>query len=1048
MKQFSFDVKSPEDLEGILRNIKEKAEYKNASARYAIICMEKPDIDEAFQMARIFYETLPETSIAGLTTTEEICGGVLSDHNATVTFTLFETPDASVRVITYDAGNHSLPEMGKDLSSIIERTPELKCIQFFINTIRIKDLPLLFDAVDLRSTKAVVTGCCSSCSPAFYDLADDLFVLGDKAVQAGVVAVLISGSDLEATVTCSMGWTPLGIEHTITGTKGLNRITTIDNRPAAEIYHKYLNVKSDRFFSTNIAEFPLVTTRHGRNIARIFYSADDNGILTAGADIVQGEVYRLSYGSVSSILNASKYAVRELDDFNAQGIFLSICSNRANYLGPNEQDEVGFFRSQAPDVSGCCCFGEFARVEDEIIHLNNTLVALAMRERSSTSANPHIYHDFGSYGKEDNIIPLSDRIYTLLRVTSEEFASAREKELLNEVDIQKAANEAKTQFLSNMSHEIRTPIHAAIGMTEMIIRESTEPAVLEYAQNAKNAQTMLLGLVNTVLDFSRIEAGKMEIINEVYSLSAVLNDLYTMLKGTADEKGLKLIFEVDASSPDGLYGDEMRLRQILLNLLNNAIKYTQKGSITLTMKYTQNKKNSVTLTFHVKDTGTGIKNEDKERLFSPFERTKEWRTHMTEGTGLGLAISRKLLNLMGSDLKLDSVYGKGSDFYFTIIQGVEDWQPVGDFVSHAREKDRTKRETDRESFTAPEAKILVVDDIPMNHTVIKGLLKRTGVQTDCCLSGAEALNLAAKKQYDLILMDHLMPGMDGTETMLAIKKGPASDKNHNTPIIVITANAIAGIREKFLSTGFDDYLSKPVKATELEELVRRYIPERLIIPGEDSSLNNTGESLIDPDSMLKESLEKIDGLDPSSGLKLCGSFDTYLTVLREFSDSWPDTADSLRGKMLDENLKGYTIIVHALKNSARLLGAQKLSDEAKALEAAGDMKDYDMIRAKTLPFISRMDRIWTKLHEIININRSAALLSSPEIELSELQEAYDAIKEYVSAYDIDSADQVMETLLTYRIPPAEEQRFKKLQTLMREVRYDEISTLLTIPCAK
>ncbi len=386
-------------------------------------------------------------------------------------------------------------------------------------------------------------------------------------------------------------------------------------------------------------------------------------------------------------------------------------------------------------------------------------------------------------------------------------------------------NEAKTHFLANMSHEIRTPINAVLGMNEMILRESEDRTILAYAESIRAAGNTLLGVVNDILDFSKIEAGKMEIIPVDYDLSSVINDLVSMIQTRADNKGLVLKLDFDETTPKLLRGDEVRIKQIVTNILTNAVKYTEKGSVTFHIGYERiaDEPENVYLDVSIKDTGIGIKPEDIEKLFSEFERIEEKRNRSIEGTGLGMNITQSLLEMMDSRLDVESVYGEGSTFSFRLKQQVVKWDVLGDYEASYRAA-LSGHKKYREKFTAPDAVVLVVDDMPMNLAVFKSLLKRTAVQIDTASSGDDGLALAHDKKYDIIFLDHMMPEKDGIETLHELR-AQEGNPNLQTPTVCLTANAISGAREQYLSEGFDDYLTKPVDAGRLEEMLMRYLPE-------------------------------------------------------------------------------------------------------------------------------------------------------------------------------------------------------------------------------
>ncbi len=384
------------------------------------------------------------------------------------------------------------------------------------------------------------------------------------------------------------------------------------------------------------------------------------------------------------------------------------------------------------------------------------------------------------------------------------------------------ANKAKGDFLANMSHEIRTPINAIIGMNEMILRESNDNRVIELSGKIKNASQTLLSVINDILDFSKIESGKMEIIPVQYDISSVVGDLYNMVLNKAKAKNLAFNVDIDPEMPHVLYGDDVRIRQIVLNMLTNSIKYTERGRIDLSFRFDKFDDKNILLKVSVKDTGIGIKEEDMERLFSPFERIEEMKNRSVEGTGLGMNIVKQLLALMDSRLNVISEYGKGSEFSFEILQTVIKWEPVGKFV--VVDDNDFYEEVYTELFHAPECRILIVDDLDMNLTVMTELLSQTQIRIDTAVSGKLALELIMEIKYDCILIDHQMPVMDGIETLHKLKK-IEGNPNIDTPCIALTANAIAGARDMYIDQGFNDYISKPINGPKLEQLLMEYLPK-------------------------------------------------------------------------------------------------------------------------------------------------------------------------------------------------------------------------------
>ncbi len=381
---------------------------------------------------------------------------------------------------------------------------------------------------------------------------------------------------------------------------------------------------------------------------------------------------------------------------------------------------------------------------------------------------------------------------------------------------------AQSLFFSSVSHEIRTPINAVLGMDEMILRESKEDSTIEYARNIKTAGTTLLSLINDILDFSKIGAGKMEIVPTRYQTADLFHDLVVMIETRAKDKGLTLTTKVDENIPVALYGDEVRIKQVVTNLLSNAVKYTEKGSVTLEAHCEKVDAEHVDLFMSVKDTGIGIREEDVKKLFSAFERIDEKRNRNVEGTGLGMSIAANLLDMMGSKIQVSSEYGKGSEFSFVLRQKVEAWEPIGDYMSkwQASVHKHSKPEV---SFAAPQARVLVVDDDPMNLKLVKKLFGLFQITPKLLSSGSDAVNCLRKEQFDIVFMDHLMPGMDGIETFRKIKEEKLLPEN--TKVIALTAMSGEGVEDTYFAEGFDDYLSKPMNVGSLEAMLKKWLPE-------------------------------------------------------------------------------------------------------------------------------------------------------------------------------------------------------------------------------
>ena len=515
------------------------------------------------------------------------------------------------------------------------------------------------------------------------------------------------------------------------------------------------------------------------------------------------------------------------------------------------------------------------------------------------------------------------------------------KVLRLEMNAAEEANKAKSSFLADMSHEIRTPINAILGMNEMIIRETDEKDILEYSKNIKNSGSALLQLINSILDFSKIEDGKMEIIPVRYSLVSLVNYLEASISERAKQKKLELNINVSPQLPSELYGDDARIQQVILNLLTNAVKYTPKGSVTLDIAERKREDGRVLMYVEVKDTGIGIKDEEMQRLFESFERLDEVRNRNIEGTGLGISIVTKLLNLMGSELKVESEYEKGSSFSFELWQKIENDEQVGEYSSIEITGDDLH--SYRESFYAPDARVLVVDDTDINIIVVKSLLKKTGMTIDTASNGPDAINLADNTRYDVILLDQRMPGMDGTETLKKIRFLERG-LNAGTPIICLTADAIRGAKERYLRKGFSDYLTKPIDGRELERMLISYIPEDKVVSETGKEQRSAIEHDNGEDAFVSKLKEK--GFDTASALSFCaGEPAVYKEVLSAYAAEWPRKSESLESCYDQKAWDDYAILIHSIKSSSATIGVVGLSKAAAALEKAANEKDDGYIRS-------------------------------------------------------------------------------------------------------
>ena len=619
----------------------------------------------------------------------------------------------------------------------------------------------------------------------------------------------------------------------------------------------------------------------------------------------------------------------------------------------------------------------------------------------------------------------------------------KERELkeaaLTESQINAAASQAKSAFLANMSHEIRTPINAVLGMNEMILRESTDNEILSYAANIKTAGASLLSIVNDILDFSKIEAGKMELLPDNYEVSSMIIDLVNMTRNRAQSKGLNYELNISPDLPKTLYGDNVRIKQCILNLITNAIKYTKEGTISFTIDYQKIDEENILLTIHVIDTGIGIKSEDMEKLFTPFERIDEEKNRTIEGSGLGISIVRRLLDMMGSSLQVKSTYGKGSDFSFTINQKVSDWTATGD-LNEAYAQSVEQMSHYKENLHAPKAHLLFVDDTAMNLDVIRGLLKNTGIKIDTVLSGKQALEAVKNKVYDIVFIDHRMPEMDGIETLHAMKE-MTENKSAGKPCIALTANAISGVKKMYLNEGFDDYLSKPVNPSKLEEMIRNYLPEEYI---EDSENSETPDIILENEDKSTESLiqklKNIKEIDVDSGIKFCGTPELLLTTINQYYSSINQKALELQNYFDSEDWNNYEIKVHALKSTSRLIGAIELSKLAEHLEKSANQNDIEEIQLKHKELINSFLDFLRLLEPIVNNEDDDSL--KPEITKDQLITKIHQMIEYADSFDIDGLDNIVKELSNFQLPLDFSQKFVKISQYVQNVDFKELRNLL------
>lgn len=557
--------------------------------------------------------------------------------------------------------------------------------------------------------------------------------------------------------------------------------------------------------------------------------------------------------------------------------------------------------------------------------------------------------------------------YQRLTVTLEELKDAKEEaEFSNEVAVE--ANQAKTDFLANMSHEIRTPINAVLGYNELIMKETKESHTTEYALNVQAAGRTLLSLVNDILDFTNIDCGNLKIEMDAYSVISLLQDVITYAEFNAEKKNLKLNVNIDEKLPRELVGDSVRLMQILNNLTSNAVKYTMEGTVDLIITWTGKDEHNGTMSVVVKDSGIGMKEEDMKKISESFKRFDKRKNRNIQGAGLGLPIVTRLLELMDSKLEIDSKYGVGSTFSFHVDQEIVNENPIGK-LEHKNYIDLLIDREEDVTFYAPKARILAVDDNRMNLDFVRGILKNTKMQIDLAQNGEEALKLLRKNSYQMVLLDHMMPVLDGMETLKIMREEHICD---DVPVIAITANAVVGEKENYILAGFTDYLAKPVYGNQLMKMILKYLPgeyvEKDIVADKKVIHNHTQETKPVSGEQYGDSvfLNKLTGiLDVDTGMTYCGSSEEFY---KEMVTSYVENnkLSELAACFEAEDLDNYRIQVHALKSTSLSIGALKVSEDAKALEMAAKEERIDYIEENHAVVLEEYKNLLHYLHGVLS----------------------------------------------------------------------------------
>ncbi len=737
------------------------------------------------------------------------------------------------------------------------------------------------------------------------------------------------------------------------------------------------------------------------------------------------------------------------------------------------------------------------------------------------------------YVKEVETITQKNRTigYSMLLIDNTEH-----HKLLEQVEAEKIraeeANKAKSAFMSNMSHEIRTPMNAIVGMTDILLREDLSDSTREYLNNIRSSGDALLTIINDILDFSKIEAGQMDIIPDEYEPMSTFHDLSMIFLNRIGDKPVELLYDIDTNLPEKLYGDRQRIRQIIINLMNNAIKFTDEGFVKLTVETKPIDAEEVEVIYRIEDSGQGIKEEDIGKLFGTYAQVDKEKNHFKEGTGLGLSISKQMVELMGGTIGVTSTYGKGSTFYFTLPQKVcserkaaeikpeyvEETIVSGRFINPLLEEQYQKlvqaygiktvafadvwagnkkveivftddvdmltidmcekmrncdtklcvlqnpmqqnlsdkratlvnkpfyslnfcqivnretvhieKEEDALCFMAPEAKLLIVDDHEMNLKVAKGLLEPLHVQIDTAENGEEAIDKILRNSYDLVFMDHMMPVMDGVEATKTLR---GMDEAHiqNLPIVALSANATTEARELFVSSGFSDFVAKPIKLKELCGCIRKWLPEHLIV-------TEGVKELLAESNMGGETDElQIEGLDVKEGILNSGTKELFLSLLGDFYKLIDSKSAKVENCLRDGMIRDYTIEVHALKSTARMIGAMELSEKFYRLEQLGNAGDEKTLVIET-PAVLKLYRGYKSILEPFAVAREQ---KKTEVAIEEMIKELEILKIAMDSFDLDGADGAMHKLEGFLFPEKLQDKLEELSAFVADVAMEDVMNL-------
>ena len=817
MIQKTYKVDSIEEISGIAAEIHDMSVYGSASCKVLLTWAQLWEEESFLAFRQEIADRFSDFTVIGSNSHSRedllynIMDGSGDDRGYLLTFLFFE--NSAVSLYGIRTAYREEDREGRELKELILNTKDPKGVYLVPPDYVSSMEDVLAELKDLKDIP--VFGIKTSLHQGYQCFG---YEPGKEVIEGQLLAMIFHGESLEVRARYNLGWTPVGKIMTVTKEENPFFVDEIDGKDASYVYNRYLGLRNDQIVPQNLSEFPLIIERDGIRVSRIGITGPKEGQLIFGAPVYLNDRIRLSYGNPDDLFMEVKKDTEEISAFEAQAGFLIVCVNRVNLLKEREYEEIELYRKKIKEAAAVYGFGELFYLDGKGGELNSALVSVSLKETGVAVPLRKTDETEKNGQTEDTelsdpvLVPFHDRLSRMFKEMSGDLIMAvREAE---------EANRAKSVFYSAVSHEIRTPLNSILGMNEMILKECGDENILKYAGNVKSAGKLLLQLINDILDTGKIEAGKMEIVPVEYHAKEMMDELAEMISYSAKEKGLELVYALNGELPAVLYGDEKRIRQCILNLLSNAVKYTPSGKVIFAVNSSVMDKEHARLKIRVSDSGIGIKPEDIEKLSNPFERVDHSKNYKVEGTGLGLNIVNRLLALMDSKLEIRSVYGQGSQFSFVIDQEIP--QDAG--------ADNPSASAGKEwgDLKAGNASILVVDDTEMNIQLVRILLKDSQIDIDTAMNGPAALELAAKKKYDIIFLDLRMPGMNGIEVFQKLKEDHEGI-NADTPVVLLTANEGEDIRQKYIEEGFSDYLSKPFTPVMLEDMIRKHLPEGKIM---------------------------------------------------------------------------------------------------------------------------------------------------------------------------------------------------------------------------